>query len=77
MSREQLKAFLNDVRANSDLQDKLKAAKSSEEVVCIAKEHGHEFNSDYLNELSEAELESISGSAGTCAPGTNSWACTL
>jgi len=61
MSREQLKAFLNEVRGNSDLQDKLKAAKSSEEVARIAKEHGHEFTADKITELSEEELEGVAG----------------
>ena len=43
------------------LQDKLKEAKTSEDVVGIAKEHGHEFTADKITELSEEELESVSG----------------
>jgi len=43
MSLEQLKAFLEKVKGDSNLQDKLKAAKSPENVVSIAKEYGHEF----------------------------------
>ena len=69
MSEEQLKAFIAKVKGDSNLQDKLKAAKSSDEVVSIAKDHGHEFNSDHLSELSEEELEGIDG--GNCV--TASW----
>ena len=43
MSKEQLKAFLEKVKGDASLQDRLKAAKSSDDVVSIAKEHGHEF----------------------------------
>ena len=64
MSLEQLKAFLSKVEGDSSLQDKLKATKSSDEVVSIAKEHGHEFNSDHLSELSEEELEGVAGGLG-------------
>ena len=64
MSEEQLKAFLEKVKGDSNLQDKLKAAKSSDEVLSIAKEHGHEFNSDHLSELSEEELEGVAGGLG-------------
>ena len=46
MSLEQLKAFLAKVKGDSNLQEKLKAAKSIEDIVGIAKEHGHEFTAD-------------------------------
>ena len=61
MSEEQLKAFLAKVKTDANLQEKLKAAKSPEDVVGIAKEHGQEFTTDRLNELSEKELEVILG----------------
>ena len=64
MSLEQLKAFIEKIKGDKSLQDKLKAAKSSDEVVSIAKEHGHEFNSDHLSELSEEELEGVAGGLG-------------
>ena len=64
MSEEQLKAFQEKVKGDKSLQDKLKAAKSSDEVLSIAKEHGHEFNSDHLSELSEEELEGVAGGTG-------------
>ncbi len=49
MSLEQLKAFLEKVKGDSNLQEKLKAAKSPEDVVSIAKEHGHEFTADKIS----------------------------
>ena len=61
MSEEQLKTFLERVNGDSNLQEKLKAAKSPEDVVGIAKEHGYEFTSDEINQLSEEELEGVAG----------------
>ena len=61
MSLEQLKAFLEKVKGDKSLQDKLKAAKSPEDVVGIAKEYGHEFTADKFGQLSEEELEVVSG----------------
>ncbi|QNI47071.1 Nif11-like leader peptide family RiPP precursor [Synechococcus sp. A15-60] len=37
------------------------AAKTPEDVVGIAKEHGHEFTADDVAELSEEELEGVAG----------------
>ena len=67
MSEEQLKAFLEKVKGDTTLQDKLKAAKTPEEVVAIAKEHGHEFTADKITELSEEELEGVAGGGTQCA----------
>ena len=61
MSEEQLKAFLAKAKDDQSIQDKLKAAKSPEDVVGIAKEHGHEFTADRITELSEEELERVAG----------------
>ena len=61
MSEEQLKAFLAKVKGDSSLQDKLKAAKSLEDVVGIAKEQGYEFTADKFSQLSEVELEGVAG----------------
>ena len=61
MSIEQLKAFLAKVKGDSSLQEKLKAAKSPEDVVGIAKEHGHEFTADKISQISEKELEGLAG----------------
>ena len=69
MSLEQLKAFLAKVKGDSNLQDKLKAAKSPEDVVGIAKEQGHEFTADKINQLSDDELEGVSGGVCTFSKG--------
>ena len=65
MSEEQLKAFIAKVKDDQSVQEKLKAAKSPAEVVDIAKEHGHEFTQEHMNQLSEEELEGVAG--GGCA----------
>lgn len=61
MSEEQLKAFIAKAKGDQAIQDKLKAAQSHEEVVSIAKKHGHEFSTSHLTQLSEKELESLTG----------------
>ena len=71
-SLEQLKAFLEKVKGDTSLQEKLKAAKSPEDVVGIAKEHGHEFTADKITELSEEELEGVAGGFGHCCLGASS-----
>ena len=63
MSLERLKAFLEKVKGDPSLQEKLKAAKSPEDVVGIAKENGHEFTADKITELSKEELDGVSGGA--------------
>ncbi|KZR88130.1 Nitrogen fixation protein of unknown function [Synechococcus sp. MIT S9509] len=64
MSLEQLKAFLAKAKGDFNIQYKLKKAKSPEDVVGIAKEHGHEFTADKITDLSEEELENVAG--GIC-----------
>ena len=61
MSEEQLKAFIAKAKDDQSIQDKLKAAKSPEEVVAIAKEHGYEFTADKIVGLSDDELEDVAG----------------
>ena len=61
MSEEQLNAFIAKAKDDQSIQDKLKAAKSPEDVVGIAKEHGHEFTADKITALSEEELEGVAG----------------
>ena len=73
MSEEQLKAFLEKVKADTSLQEKLKAAKSPEDVVGIAKEQGYEFTADKIS-LSEEELEGVAG--GGCAIWQSNVTCT-
>jgi predicted ribosomally synthesized peptide with nif11-like leader len=64
MSEEQLKAFLEKVKGDTTLQEKLKAASDADGVVAIAKEAGFKISAEDLNEkveLSEEELEGVAG----------------
>ena len=63
MSEEQLKAFLEKVKADTSLQEKLKAAADANTVSAIAKEAGFSISADDLtkaqSELSDKELEGV------------------
>ena len=65
MSEEQRKAFLEKVKAETNLQEKLKAAADTDAVAAIAKEAGFSISADDINkaqsELSEEELEGVAG----------------
>ena len=65
MSEEQLKAFLEKVKTDASLQEKLKAAANADAVTAIAKEAGFSISADDLknaqSELSEEELEGVAG----------------
>ena len=73
MSEEQLKAFLEKLKDDSSLQEKLKAASDADAASAIAKEAGFSISADeFLDEftkaqskLSEAELEGVAG-GGDC-----------
>ena len=68
MSEEQLKAFLEKVKVDTSLQEKLKAAADANAVAAIAKEAGFSISADDLtnaqSELSDQELEGAAGGAG-------------
>jgi predicted ribosomally synthesized peptide with nif11-like leader len=68
MSEEQLKAFLEAVKADEGLQGQLKAAGDTDAVVAIAKTAGFLISAEELqrarSEISEEELESVAG--GVC-----------
>ena len=68
MSEEQLKAFLEKVKGDTSLQEKLKAAADANAVTAIAKEAGFSISADDLtnaqSELSDQELEGVAG--GLC-----------
>ena len=69
MSEEQLKAFLEKVKADTSLQEKLKAAANADAVVSIAKEAGFSISADDLKkaqELSKEELEGVAGGGASC-----------
>ena len=65
MSEEQLKAFLEKLKDDSSLQEKLKAAVDADAVTAIAKEAGFSISADDLkkaqSEISEEELEGVAG----------------
>ena len=74
MSEEQLKAFLEKVKGDTSLQEKLKAAADANAVTAIAKEAGFSISVDDItqaqSELSDQELEGVAGgdwsAARTC-----------
>ena len=66
MSEEQLKAFLEKVKGDTSLQEKLEAAADADAVTAIAKEAGFSISADDLKnaqvtELSDEELEGVAG----------------
>ena len=78
MSEEQLKAFLEKVKGDAALQEKLKAATDSDAILAIAKKAGFSICADDINktlseimnktqsQISEEELEGAAGGTG-CA----------
>ena len=71
MSKEQLKAFIEKAKADTSLQDKLKAASTPEAAIDIAKEAGFAITAEDIQsmqsatvELSDEELEGAAG--GMC-----------
>ena len=82
MSEEQLKAFLEKVKSDTELQDKLKAAASPEAALQIAKEAGFSITAEDIQsmqsapgEVSDEELEGAAGGrgCGTCGADTATW----
>ncbi|QNI85946.1 nif11-like leader peptide domain protein [Synechococcus sp. PROS-7-1] len=82
MPEEQLKAFLEAVKADAGLQEKLKAAKDADAVVAIAKAAGFAISADEIDALkkSQAELsdealtdEELEGVAGAGCFLTKEW----
>ena len=66
MSEEQLKAFLEKLKDDSSLQEKLKAASDADAASAIAKEAGFSISADEFTkaqstELSDEELEGVAG----------------
>ena len=69
MSEEQLKAFLEKVKGDTNLQEKLKAASDANAASAIAKEAGFSISADEFTkaqstELSDEELEGVAGGFG-------------
>ena len=65
MAEEQLKAFLEKVKADTSLQEKLEAAGDADAVAAIAKDLGFMISADDLKdahpEPSDEELEGTAG----------------
>ena len=65
MSEEQLKAFLEKVKADTELQEKLNGAADADALVEIAKEAGFSIAAEDMQsptvELSDEELEGAAG----------------
>ena len=65
MSEEQLKAFIEKVKADTILQEQLKAATDSDAILAIAKEAGFSISAEELtksqSEVSDEELEAAAG----------------
>ena len=71
MSEEQLKAFLEKVKADTSLQEKLNGAADADAVMEIAKEAGFSITAEDIQsmqsatvELSDEELEGAAGGWG-------------
>ena len=72
MSEEQLKAFLEKVKSDTELQEKLKAAASNEAALQIAKDAGFAITAEDIQsmqsatvEVSDEELEGAAGGVWT------------
>ncbi len=65
MSEEQVKAFLEKVKGDTNLQEKLTAAADANTVAVIAEEAGFSISADDLknaqDNISEEELEGVAG----------------
>ena len=82
MSEEQLKAFLEKVKTDTSLQEKLNGAASPEAAIEIAKEAGFSITTEDIQsmrsatvELSDEELEGAAGGwrrTGICGGGGGS-----
>ena len=69
MSEEQLKAFLEKVKGDTSLQEKLEAAGDADAVLAIAKAAGFRISTDDFkkaqSEISAEDLEGVAGGFDT------------
>ena len=81
MPEEQFKAFLEKVKSDTELQEKLKAAASPEAAVAIAREAGFAISAEDLQSMQsttklEVSDEELEGAAGGAPWGTwTYWCC--
>ena len=71
MSEEQLKAFLEKVQGDTNLQEKLKAATDANAAAAIAKEAGFSISADEMSneqttQLSDSQLDGVGVAGGGC-----------
>ena len=70
MSEEQLKAFIEKVKGDTSLQERLKVAADANAAAAIAKEAGFSISANDLknaqSEVSEEELENVAGGHHRC-----------
>ena len=75
MSEEQLKAFLEKVKGDTSLQEKLKGASDANAVTAIAESAGYKISAEdiekFMTEISDKELEGVAGGMNTTVIGTN------
>ena len=71
MSEEQLKSFLEKVKTDTELKEKLKGAADADAALAIAKEAGFAITTEdiqsmqFATDLSDNELEDVAGGAWT------------
>lgn len=82
MSESQVIAFLNKIKEDQGLAEKVKKATDSSNLASIAKEAGFDVTSADLDQiksssaLSDKELETVSGGGGGCIQVMNTTVCT-
>ena len=76
MSSEQLQSFIEKIKSDNDLAEKLKGVSSDEEAIAIAKELGFNITKDDLlslipeeQDLTEEQLGAVAGGFGLAAAG--------
>ena len=75
MSEEQFKAFLEKVKSDTELQDKLKAAASNEAALQIAKDAGFSITAEDIQSMHSAPVELSDEELETAAGGACDWRC--
>ena len=75
MSEEQLKAFLEKVKANTTFKEKLNGAADADAVVEIAKEAGFSITSEDIQPMQSATVELSDEELGNAAGGIRLCSC--
>ena len=77
MSEDQLKAFLEKVKGDTSLQEKLKAAASPEAALEIAKDAGFAITAEDIQSMQSVELsvEELEATAGGACMGVWTFEC--